>query len=151
MKLLYIWRNCNGGKKAAHYLHCLHHFLTTYRMGAGHLTISHDRGGHLYNEIVMRYYHLLTSPSSRKGERMFYDIEVYPYSTGHSGMYPDRISCLCEHAFKRRSNPFFTLQDRLDVINDDFPEIIVNVIEDFLLYGETNIMMNREKGSKVDN
>ena len=47
-------------------------------------------------------------------------------------MYPDRISCLCEHAFKRRSNPFFTLQDRLDVINDDFPEIIVNVIEDFI-------------------
>ena len=78
MQILFLWRNCNGGKKAAHYLHCLHFFLQTYRMGAGHLTISHDRGGHFHNEFVMRYYHLITSPSSRKGERFFYDIEVYP-------------------------------------------------------------------------
>ena len=132
MKLLYIWRNCNGGKTAANYLHCLHQFLTTYRMGAGHLTISHDRGGHLHNQIVMRYYQLLTSPSSRKGERLFYDIEVFPYSTGHSGMYPDRISCLLEHAFRRRKHGFFTLHDRLDIIRDDFPGIYVHVVEDFI-------------------
>ena len=113
MKIVYLWRNCNGGKGAAHYLHCLHSLLATYKMGAGHLTFSHDRGGHLHNHIVMRYYHLITSPSSHKGERLFFDIEVYPYTTGHSGNAADRISCLFEHAFKRRNQRFFTLHERV--------------------------------------
>ena len=131
-KIVYLWRSCNGGKESGHYLHCLHSFLTTYKMGAGHLTLSHDRGGHLHNQIVMRYYHLITSASSRKGERFFFDIEVYPYTTGHSGNTADRISCLFEQAFRRRNQRFFTLDDRVQVINDDFPGIDVHIVENFL-------------------
>ena len=129
--ILYLWRSCNGGKKCAQYLHCLHHFLMSYPIGAGHLTISHDRGGHLYNEMACRYYQLITSPSSPKGQRLFYDIQVIPYTTGHSGNDPDRKSAHFEASFKRRLRRYFTLPERVRVIEQDHPDVHVHIVEKF--------------------
>ena len=113
---LEIWQNCNGGKKCAQYLHCLHHFLESYPIGAGHLTISHDRGGHLYNEMACRYYQLITSPSSPKGQRLFYNIQVIIYTTSHSGNGPDRKSAHFDASFKRRLRRYFTLPERVSFL-----------------------------------
>ena len=95
------------------------------------MTISHDRGGHLYNETACRYYHLITSPCSPKGQRLFYDIEVVPYTTGHSGNEVDRKSAYIEASFRRRAGRYFTMYERISVIEEDHPNIHIHVVEDF--------------------
>ena len=52
--LIFLWRQQDGGKGAAEALNCLWIMICKYLCGAGHLTISMDTAGHVWNQYLIK-------------------------------------------------------------------------------------------------
>jgi hypothetical protein len=122
----FFWRESTGGKGVAEALHCIHLFLVKYASGAGHLKVAMDTAGHVWCEVLIQYFHWISSPQNPN--RMFLSVELIPLEKGHTGNGADLVSMIIDNILAQLDEtPILTFDQFLEIISMHFNGVMERI------------------------